>query len=433
MQLESTQRGLPDLPLLTVPHPLGGIAPPAVLERARGAVGTVEQLLTSHVSTALEATNLDSEATKGQAAQLVDLPAHPAQLSTAFDEREWSDGLPVVPPTEALVDSMLEYTDRDRLDVLGVIAPRHAAVTIEAIAINAVMAGCEPRYLPVIIAAVEAMLDPEHNLTGLNATTHPTAEFILVSGPIAAELGVHGGSGCFGPGFRANTSIGRAIRLILLNLGGARPGGGDWATQASPAKLAFCAAENDAANPWAPFHTTRGLDAATSAVTVFSAEGPHNIRDGDSETGEGIMRTIVGSMSESGSNNLLHRGDPLLALCPEHAATLARDGWSREDVQAYVFEHARVPASGLSREMRRAIAVRDVPDGAEAPDELPDFPPDTLLPIADGPETVHVIVAGGPGKHSSWMPNWGRTTRPATRAITTRDGRPVGSVEELRR
>lgn len=433
MRLESEQRGLAQLPLLTVAHPLGGIDEPSVSQRARGAIEAVEQLLTRQMSIATAASEADFVPSQGAPARLIEVPAHPAALSAAFEERQWSDGLPIVPPTEALVASTLQYSDRDPLEILGVIAPRHAAVTVEAAAINAVMAGCEPRYFPVIVTAIEALVQPEHNLAGLNATTHPTAEFVLVSGPIARELGVHGGSGCFGSGFRANASIGRAIRLVLLNLGGARPGHGDRATQASPAKLAFCAAENDAANPWSPYHRTRGLDAATSAVTVFSAEGPHNIRDGDSETAAGVMRTVVGSMSEAGSNNLLHRGDPLLALCPEHAATLARDGWSREDVQAYVFEHARFAAHSLSREMRKAIAIRDVPDGAEAPDEIPDFPPEAMLPIADGPETVHVIVAGGPGKHSSWLPNWGRSTRPVTRVITTRDGQPIASVEDLRR
>ena len=433
MRLEARQRGLPALPKLTVAHPLGGIQPAAVTERAATAIDDLVAGLTANgaVQSRRELA-ADTVPTRGEPAAQVELPAHPLELATAFDERGWSDGLPVIPPTEELVAATLAYTDRDRLDVVGVLPPRQAPATVEAIAVNAVMAGCEPRVFPVVLAAIEALVDPAHNVTGLNATTHPVAEFILVNGPIARELGVHSGSGCFGPAFRANLTIGRALRLVLLNLGGARPGEGDRATQGSPAKLAFCAAEDEERSPWSPFQTTRGFDATTSTVTVFGAEGPHNIRDGDSNDALGLLQTIAGSMSQAGSNNLLHRGEPLLALAPEHAATIAADGWDRAQVQQYLFEHARFPAHRLSPELRRAIAVRDIPEGAEGPEQIEDFAPDALLPIADGPQSIHIFVAGGAGKHSSWMPSWGRTTLAVTRAIADRQGAAVASVEELR-
>ena len=138
-----------------------------------------------------------------------------------------SESRPVVPPTAGLVAAMLAYSDRDPLDVLGVLPPRHGLTTVEAVAINAVLAGCEPRALPVVLAAVQAILDESHNVAGLNSTTHPVAEVLLVNGPIARELGIASGSGCFGPAFPANASIGRALRLVLLNVGGAPPGRGD--------------------------------------------------------------------------------------------------------------------------------------------------------------------------------------------------------------
>lgn len=365
---------------------------------------------------------------QGRTAEVVELPSDPAELSAAFAERGWSDGLPVIPPTEARVAAMLEYTDRDPLEVLGILPPRRGEATVHAVAVNAVLAGCEPRQLPALSAAVQAVSHPEFNLAGVNATTHPVAVFILVSGPIADELRVHSGSGCFGPAYRPNATLGRALRFVQLNVAGASPGHGDRATQGTPAKFAFCAAENIEASPWPPFHTTRGLAASQSAVTVFGSEGPHNIQDHGSNTALGVMQTVAGAMGQAGSNNILARGSPVLAFGPEHAATVADEGWTREQVQAYLYEHARYPIAELSDEFFESVQER-VRQGVP----VPPFERDALLPIADGPESIHVIVAGGPGKHSSWFPTFGGMTRPVTMPIADRDGRPVDSVEEMRR
>ena len=332
-----------------------------------------------------------------------------AAVSREFADRGWSDGLPVIPPTEARVAAMLAGTPRDPLEVIGILPPRRGEATVHAIAVNAVMAGCVPEHMPVLIAAVRAVAHPEFNLSGLNATTHPVSQFLLVSGPVAGELGIHSGSGCFGPGFPANATLGRALRLIQLTVAGAWPGRGDRSTQGTPAKLAFCAAENLEESPWAPFHTTRGFAPEENAVTVFGCEGPHNIQDHGSNTALGIMLTIVGAMAQAGSNNILSRGSPVLAFGPEHAATVAAEGWSREDVQKYVFENARYPLAELSDELFEVIqehTAQGVP--------VPLFERDALAPIADTPESIHVIVAGGPGKHSAWLPTFGNMTRPVT-------------------
>ena len=405
-----------------MPHPLGGIPPSAVDGLATPAMPEVERLLTA---TNGEGATSEGAApavlpARGEPAERLALPSEPRALHEAVIARGWSDGLPIIPPTPALVEALIECGDRDALDVLGVLPPGHGLVTVEGVAANAAMAGCEPRVFPVVLAAVQAILEEAHNVAGLNATTHPVAETIVVSGPIASELGIHSGSGCFGPTFPANASIGRAIRLVLLNIGGAQPGRGDSATQGTPAKFASCFAENAEANPWAPFHVARGLESEASAVTVFGSEGPHNIRDGDSNTGEGLLRTIAGAMSQPGSNNILNRGQPLLALCPEHAALLAGDGWTRERIQAWLFEHARYPAGRLSPEMRRAIAVRTVPEG-EVPEAAQErYDDDVMLPIAEGPEGIQIVVAGGAGKHSAWFPSWGRLSRAVTVPIAAR-------------
>ena len=282
-------------------------------------------------------------------------------------DRGWSDGLPVIPPTELRVAAMLAGTSRDPLEVVGILPPRRGEATVHAIAVNAVMAGCVPGHMPVLIAAVRAIAHPEFNLSGVNATTHPVSLFLLVSGPIAGELGIHSGSGCFGPGFASNATLGRALRLIQLTVAGAWPGRGDRSTQATPAKIAFCAAENLEESPWPPFQTTRGFAPEENAVTVFGTEGPHNIQDHGSNTALGIMLTIAGSMSQAGSNNILSRGSPVLAFGPEHAATVAAEGWSREDVQTLCLRARPLPPRRALRRPVRGHPGAHRPGCARAP------------------------------------------------------------------
>ena len=365
---------------------------------------------------------------RGREADAIELPADAVAFSQECVTRGWSDGLPVIPATAARVAAMLRYSDRDPLDVLAVIAPAQREATVQAVAINAVLAGCEPRHFPVLVAAVRGLAEPAFNIDSVNATTHPVTVFILVNGPVAREVGLHSGSGCFGPTYPANAAIGRAMRLVLLNIGGATPGRGDRATQGSPAKFAFCAAEREDASPWPPFHTTRGLAPEQSAVTIFPCEGPHNIQDHGSNTAAGILQTVVGSMGQAGSNSIHAHGPPILALGPEHAATVAAEGWTREALQRHIFEHARYPAEWLSREFLDLVQQRTA-----EPEEASPIDAQGGVPIADGPDQIHILVAGGPGKHSAWMPGFERNAQPVSVALTTHDGRPLRSIEELRR
>ena len=344
----------------------------------------------------------------GRIAEAFGLPADAADFSQECIRRGWSDGLPLIPPTAERVAEMLAGTNRDPLEIIGVLSPRQGEATIQVIAINAVMAGCRPQQFPVVLAAIEAISQPPFNLDGINATTHPCAVFVLVNGPAARAAGIHGGAGCFGPTFPANATIGRAVRLVQLNVAGASPGRGDRATQGTPAKFAFCASEREDASPWPPFHTTRGYEPEQSALTTWACEGPHNIQDHGSNTAEGILQTIAGAMGQAGSNNILGKGEPVLAFGPEHAATVAEAGITREQVQEYLWEHARFPASRLSPEFLGAVNDR------MAGGELPIHDDDGLLPITDRPDEIHIIVAGGPGKHSAWMPTFGGMTRPVT-------------------
>jgi hypothetical protein len=324
-------------------------------------------------------------------AREIELDDDPQAVLAAFCEREWCDGLPIVPPTDARVDAMLGGADPER--TLGATPPLWRQATLEKLAVNAVMAGCEPPHFPVIVAAVEAMLDPAFNLYGVQATTHPVAPLVIVHGPVAATLGVHGGSGCFGPGFRANATIGRAIRLILLNVGGAWPGRYDMATQGSPAKFSYCITENVAASPWGPL-------CAEDAVTVFGGEPPHNVNDHVSTTATGILSTVADTAVSLGSNVgwFLSQSQLLVVFGPEHAAVVAGDGLSRTDVQRFLYEHARLPLGTLKR--GGMWGMQDWPAWMSAVQD--DDAQMAQVPSADD---IYVIVAGGPGKHSAVVPN----------------------------
>jgi hypothetical protein len=351
--------------------------------------------------------------TAGSAARLFDFSGGFEEIDGLYQERGWTDGLPIVPPTELAVLEFLAATEREPREVIGVLPPRQGEATVERIAANAVMAGCRPEYFPVVLAAIEALADPLFNLDSVQATTHPVAPLIVVNGPIARESGLNGGYNAFGQGFRANVTIGRAVRLVLMNVGGGLPGSGDRATQGSPAKLAYCVAENEAESPWEPLHVEAGFPRDTSVVTVFGCEGPHNIQDHYSNTGLGVLRTVAGAMGQAGSNNLLGWGWPLLSLGPEHAATIARDGYSKKAVKEFLFEHARFPLARLGREYQQQQIERHRAVDAPA----------TMLSIVRQADDLSVIVVGGAGKHSCWQPTFGDGTRPTRRVIARRTSR----------
>ena len=344
---------------------------------------------------------------RGPAATIFTFPGAFEEIDAHYQERGWTDGLPIVPPTETRVHEFLKQTARDPREIVGVLPPRQGEATIEKIAANAVMAGCRPEYLPVILAAIEALADPLFNLDSVQATTHPVATLLVVNGPIARAIGLQAGYNAFGQGFRANVTIGRAVRLVLMNVGGGLPGRGDRATQGTPAKIAYCVAENENESPWEPLHVEAGLPADTSTVTVFGCEGPHNIQDHYSNTALGVLLTVAGAMGQAGSNNLLGRGWPLLSLGPEHAATIAKEGYTKQKVKEFLFEHARYPLARLGLEYQRQQIERwGVVDA-----------PDTMVPIVSRAEDISVIVAGGAGKHSSWQPTFGNGTHWTRRTI----------------
>lgn len=310
-----------------------------------------------------------------------------------------TDGLPVIPPTEERVMRMIEYNKLDPQKLIGPVEPAKGLATVEKIAINAVMAGCLPEYLPVIIAAVEAWQKSGFDLFGVQATTHPCGMIAIVNGPIRDKLKINYSSGCMGPGWRANATIGRAIRLVMLNIGGAAPGPVDKSTQGSPCKFSFCFGENEEENPWEPFHVERGFDPEDSTISVVGMEAPHDINAQDGKSALDVCRIIASSIMSPGSSNFRFRtgSDLLVVFGPEHASFVARDGWTKKDVQEYLFEHSQVPFE--------LITQTHIEHRRKTPGQYGVF--DDKIPVVLAPENIKIVVAGGPGLHSCWMPNWG--------------------------
>ena len=311
-------------------------------------------------------------------------------------EQGWSDGMPLYPPTEAKVAAFVE-TCRGDNEPFPPMSPRQVLPTLQTIAANAVMAGCKAEYFPAVVAAVRAVLQPEYNLHGTLATTHPCAPMLMLNGPVRGAIGVNCGSSCFGQGTRANASIGRALMLTLMNVGGGKPGTMDRATQGSPAKYTFCFGENEEESPWEPYHVRRGFAAGDSVVTALPAEPPHNINDHGSTSGIGILETVAGTISQTGSNNIYGKAPFMVVFGPEHAATLKRDGWSVEAVQEKIYALSAVDASRVSKENRENYEERDqVVEGGR-------------YYLARSPADIQIAVAGGAGKHSAYIPTFGFT------------------------
>jgi len=339
-------------------------------------------------------------------------------VNRIFYHRGWTDGLPVIPPTEDRINQMLADWSSNEDVPIGTIAPRGGEATVKKIAANAVMAGCLPEHLPILIAATKAMIQERFNLYAIQTTTHPATVLMLINGPLVHDLDFNCSYNAMGQGNLSNAAVGRAVRLLLVNVGGAAPGVLDRATLGSPAKYAFCFAENEAENPWDPFHVERGFTASVSTVTVMGVEGPHNVNDHGGETGEEILLTIAGVLSTPGINNIYLSGEPLIVLGPEHAAIIARDGFLKQAVKQFIFEKARVPLRWVSHGNMKWFSRHN-------PGRFSNLKTGDEIPIVDHPEDIMVVVAGGMGRHSAVVPTFGGHSRAVTVPIVDSRGNPI--------
>lgn len=330
-------------------------------------------------------------------AEVLDLPEMDADAWADYVEAQgWTDGLPLVIPSEEAVARMMEGARGDNKP-FPPITPRQLTPTLRSLAANAVMAGCRPAYFPVVLSALRGVLVADYNLHGTLATTHSCAPMLMVNGPLRQTLNINCGANCFGQGWRANAAIGRALQLILSNIGGAKPAVMDRSTFGSPAKYTFCFGENEEESPFAPYHVRHGFQANDSVVTVMSAEPNHNLNDHGSTTGEGILMTFAGAISSPAANTVYAKGPYFLVFGPEHAATLARDGWTVEKIQQFLYDKARVSVQWVSPENHRIY------------EEAGHLPENGFYKVAPTPDDIHIAVAGGAGKHSAWIPSFGGT------------------------
>jgi len=332
------------------------------------------------------------------------------EMQDWFEAQGFTDGLPVVPPTPELVDAMVAGSGLAADAVVAAVAPSGAVATVEKVAINAVMAGCRPAYMPVVVAGLKALAQPVFNLAAIQATTHPVAPVLMVNGPIRGKVGLNCGSNVFGQGFRANATIGRALRLVMMNIGDGVPGRTDMATFGSPAKFSFCAGENEEASPWEPFHVERGMAREDSAVLVHGGEAPHNLQDHASTTPAELLMTFADTMAVLGNNNFGMGGDMLLLIGPEHARILADHGMSKDDVRVELHKRMRM------RFDRVGVTLRDWYRNRRAAIDV--GPEVEEIPFLDEPSQIVIYVAGGPGLHSMFIPNFGGASRIAIERVT---------------
>ena len=315
------------------------------------------------------------------------------EFEAAFD-RGWSDGLPVVPPTEARVLRMLEGTKREADDVVATIPPNLVEATVEQVAINAVMAGCKAEYLPVVLAAVEAACSSDFNMHGLLATTYFSGPIIVVNGPIAERIGMNSTYNVFGQGNRANLTIGRALQLVVRNIGGGRPGQVDQGMMGSPSKLGMCFAEREHDSPFTPLSVARGLAAGVDAVTLYAGQGPTPIIDQLSRSPESLVRSFAMALRATHHPKLIIGMDAILVVSPEHGRVFAEHDWDRERLQSELEQLLMIPGDELIR------GVGGVDEGlpeAFAGNDLPKFRPGGL----------NIVHAGGnAGMFSAILSGW---------------------------
>jgi hypothetical protein len=330
----------------------------------------------------------------------------PAELIEAYYERGWTDGLPVVPPTETSVAAMLEGAGLRPDAVLGVLTGRNIIVTARKVAINTIMAGARPEYLPVVAAAVAGLCHPDFAYHGPASSTGGSALVLIINGPLGPRLGVNAGNNVFGQGARANATIGRAVRLVMMNVMQTRPGLLDRATLGHPGKYTFCFAENEVDHPWEPLHVERGFRAEQSTVTVYASNSLYQVYNQLAASPEPLLRCFADALGNLGVPNMKGFNQALLVFAGEHSDVLRQSGWTKRRVKEFLVEHVRRPVADWKRAAR-------LPGEVEPADET------TLRYLFQDPDDFLVVCAGGrAGSWSACLPGWGnKWTRSVTMPI----------------
>ncbi|MEP7273636.1 MAG: TlpA disulfide reductase family protein, partial [Acidobacteriota bacterium] len=334
----------------------------------------------------------------GQRADRIELP----EGSDAVDYclQAGFDPLPVVPPTSARVEEMLRAVNFHATDVIALVPPNYGQATVEKIAANAVMAGCQPTSMRVLIPLMRAACDERFNLHGVQATTHFAAPLVIVNGPIRGELGFACSSNVFSNVTRTNSTIGRALQLMLTNLGGALPGEIDMSTLGNPGKFSYCIAENEEESPWEPLHFDEGFDSGQSALTLFAAEPPRGVSEHNARSGRAVLKAICRTLATIWSYRMCTAFEALVVICPEHARTLERDGFAKADVRNFLFENTGIPQRAYDDDDGEGVqyisSYQSVTIDGEA----------CFLKFR-APGQIKLVVAGGTaGKFSAVIGSW---------------------------
>ncbi len=341
-------------------------------------------------------------------AREIELGAHDDDIEACY-ERGWSDGLPLVPPTDVRVYRMLQGTTRKPDDVVGVIPPDLVECTVEKVAINAVMAGCKPEYLPVVLATVEAACEEKFCMHGLLATTWFSSPMVIVNGPIAKRIGMNSGMNALGQGNRANATIGRALQLVIRNVGGGKPGGIDRSTLGNPGKYTFCFAEKEEESPWESLATERGVEDGKSAVSLFAADGVQGVFDQQSRTPESLSHTFAACLRGVAHPKIAMACDVFIVVAPEHGRVFRDAGWSKHKLKEELGELLRFPGKEMIR------GAGGIAEGLPAHFEDIDIP-------KFRPDGINIVYAGGGAGLfsaiiSGWLASGEMGSSPVTRVI----------------
>jgi hypothetical protein len=342
------------------------------------------------------------------------LQARAVELAEAEDimeacfERGWSDGLPVVPPTPLRVMRMLNGSDRDAAEIIGKVPPDNVPCSIEKIAINAVMAGCKPEYFPMVIASVEAALQDRFCMHGLLCTTYFSSPVMVVSGPVAKQIGMNSGINALGQGNRANATIGRALQLIIRNVGGGVPGGIDRANMGNPGKYTYCFAEDESDENWASLAMDRGFDRADSVISLFAGDGLQPILDQQSRTPQSLAKSMAMSLRSVAHTKLFGMADAILVVCPEHRRVFREGGWDKEDLRKALYEELMSPGTDIVR------GANDIAEG------MPEKFKDKILnKFRD--DGLHIVTTGGTaGMFSAIIGGWVASGERGSQLVSTK-------------
>lgn len=342
------------------------------------------------------------------------------EITDLFNELHLGDGLPIIPPTKSRLEKMLTYCPFDQDKVLAEeIGPSGKDITVRDVALCAIMAGCKPQHMPILITAFKAMSDKKYNFLQSVTTSHPGGNLVLASGPLAREVGIYGGPGCIGPGFPANLTIGRAVNLVIINTCRAVPGHSDLACISSQAELTYCFGEDPKLSPWKTINAER-FDEKTTTVYVLKAEPPHDIIDFLSMTGGDLLDGITDSCTTLGSNNSFIPGPLIVVVTPDHASLLARDGWNKDKIREHIHTYAyhQVP---MVRN-RGLVPVRPASFANRHP-----------MPVTREPKDIEIVVVGGRGGHSSVILPWALHSEAIVERVLLPGGRMPSSIEDFRR